>query len=259
MRNHLQNGSLRWESPECRDSFYSVLKNPDHTAFGRLYKSQPAWQTDLGNAVEHCLNALADTGKFKGDLDLFWAPDLEPGRKVTFRSSELSWIGFLGDTETSGTLAVLESKFLELSALNSVKKCPNKYYDPRHIKLSTAESVLETSVLFNAKCVPDSVREQRITSKRRDASTPRHEYRWSVSLLKEGDEFWFGGQGCLKTITPLNRSQILVRWSGSWDILETMKRKILGKTHHDECIRYENGNTRPIRVFQPCKQKATFS
>jgi len=226
MLNYLRNGSLRWTSTECQERFYSALQSPDHTEFRKLYESQPGWRTDLGNAIESCLDALADTGKSGKDLELFWAPDSEPGHKVTLRSSELSWIGFLEDTETSGTLAVLEDKCLELSAPRIGKKCQNDHFHPRRVggRLSTPGelldgSILETSVLLNENCVPNSIRNGRIKNVRRDGSTPRHEYRWSVSLLEEGDRFWFGEKGYLKTITPLSQGRILAKWSGSWDML----------------------------------------
>jgi membrane-bound lytic murein transglycosylase MltF len=69
-------------------------------------------------------------------------------------SSELSWISFLGDAESSGTLAVLKDKCLELSDLSIAKKCQNDHFHLRHIssRLPTLGElldglVLETSVL----------------------------------------------------------------------------------------------------------------
>jgi hypothetical protein len=99
------------------------------------------------------LNGVADTGPCEKDVEQFWTPDAEPGLGVTLKSSELSWIGFFGDAESS-TLAVLEEKCLELSDLSISKKCQNDHFDPRHIssRLPTLGELLdgwalETSVL----------------------------------------------------------------------------------------------------------------
>jgi hypothetical protein len=262
MLNHLNSGSLRWISTECEEKFYSALRDADHTAFRILYESQPDWRTDLGNAIEYCLDALEDTGKSGNQLGLFWAPDAKPGQKVTLRTSELSWIGFLEETESSGTLAVLEDRCLELRTLGIGKKCQN-YHFPRRIgsRLSNHGkvfdgSMLETSVHLNESCVPRSIRQGRIKSVRRDGSAPSHEYRWSVSLLQEGDSFGFGAKGFLKAITPFWQGQILAEWSESSGIVQSMRstiRDIAGSTSnrpaekmHYECIRDEEWNTSPV-------------
>lgn len=253
MLNYLQNGSLPWQSAECRESFYSALQSSDYKAFRKLYESRPDWQSDLGNAIQCCFDALADTGKVEKDLVMFWAPDPEPGERVTLKPNDLSWIGFLEDTETSGTLAVLESKCLELPDLDIGRKCSSNHFDPRHIDrgLSTGTfqgSILETSVQLNKVCVPTSIVEGHIRSKRRDGTPAKHSFRWSLLSLKEGDKFEFGKKGTLKTITQLTQGQILAKWSNSLDVkrqLHSMSSKVLvlgGLIHqpppniHYECI-----------------------
>ena len=262
MLNHLRNVSLQWTSTECRESFYSAIQSADHTAFCKLYASNPGWQTDMGNAISCCFEALADTGKRAKDLVLFWAPDSEPGEKMTLKSNELSWIGFLEDTETSGTFAVLEDKCLELRGLGIGRKCLSNQFDPRHIgsgfSVGTFHgSILETSVYLNGSCVPTSIREGRIRSKRHDGTPSTHPYRWSLLSLKEGDRFEFGEKGNLKAITQLTQGQILAKWSSSVDIkrhLQTMSSKIpvlcslidAPPKIHDECIRDRGEDTIPV-------------
>lgn len=248
---------------ECRESFYSALQSADYTALRKLYDSQPGWRTDIGNAVGSCFDVLADTGKSEKDLVLFWAPDDEPGEKVIFKSNELSWIGFLEDTETSGTLAVLENKCLKLPDLDIGRKCLSNHFDPRHIGsgLSTGTfhgPVLETSVYLNRSCVPNSIRDGRIRSKRRDGTPSSHSYRLSLLSLEEGDKFEFGRKGSLKAITQLTQGQMLAEWSSSLEIkrqLHSLSSKIpvLGRiidepppNIHDECIRVRKEDTSPV-------------
>lgn len=272
MLNHLQNVSLQWSSSQCRDRFYTALQSTDHTKFSELYKANPDWQTDLGNAVGCCFDALADTGKSEDDLVLFWAPGAEPGETVTLKSKELSWIGFLEDTETSGTLAVLEEKCLELPNPGIGRKCLSNHFDSRHIdggldskhsggglSIGTLHgSILETSVYLNQSCVPTSIRDGHIKSRRHDGERSRYLYRWSLRSLKEGDKFEFGEKGTLKAITPLAQGQILAKWSSSLHIkhqLKTISSKIpvLGRVVdeppaniHDESIRVRKEDTSPI-------------
>lgn len=260
MLNHLWHGPLQWSSIDCEEQFYSALQDPDHTAFRRLYNSNPGWQTDLGNAIEYCLIALEDTGKNEKDLELFWAPDNEPGQKVSLKPSELSWICFLAENEASGTLAVLEDRCLELRSSNKGKKCRNAHSKSRHTssKLSTFDddfnqSILQTSVQLNHCSVPDSIRHRLIQSVRRDGSAPRHEYRWSVSQLQKGDRFEFGTKGFLEVIEPLNQVSILAEWGKISDILQLIKSIVLGDRQgpmeHYECIRKGNKNTSPVQFF----------
>jgi hypothetical protein len=263
MLNHLQRYS-NWDSTDCEEHFYAVLQDPDHTAFRRLYHSNPDWQTDLGNAVEYCLNALVDTGKNEKDLELFWVPDSKPGSKpglkVFLKSSELSWIHFLAETKTSGTLAVLEDRCLELRSSNRGKKCQNAHSETRNTsgKLSTFHnsfngSILETSVQLNRLCVPDSIRHGLFRSTRRDGTPSRHEYRWSVSRLRKGDKFNFGTKGYLEVIETLDEAGILAKWSKIPDILQLIKSiKPDGRQdpmEHYECMRKENQRTNPVQFF----------
>ncbi|KAF4636038.1 hypothetical protein G7Y89_g2052 [Cudoniella acicularis] len=262
MLNYLRNVSLEWTSPECRESFYSALQSNDHTAFRKLYESKPDWQTDLGNAIGCCFDILVNTGKSEKDLVLFWQPDAKPGEKVTLKSNELSWIGFLEDTETSGTLAVLEDRCLELPDLEIGGKCRSNHFDPRNIGSGIAtrtfdRSILETSVHLNEYCVPTSIRKGRIISRRHDGTPSSHPYRWSLLSLEEGDKFEFGKKGSLKAITQLTQGQILAKWSSSLDIkrqVQTMSSKIpvLGRiidqpppNIHEECIRDRKEDTSP--------------
>ena len=256
MRNHLQNGSFQWHSKYCEESFYSAIQDQDYTAFRKLYdQSEPEWQTDLSNAIEYCLDALKDTGKNEKDLEMFWAPDEEPGLKVTLKSTELSWIGFLEETATSGTLAVLEDLCLELSILDIGKKCQNAHFDPRHIGSNTFTperackgSILETSVQLNQLYVPSSISGANGRRFGYDSSPPKYDYFWSLSSLKEGDSFSFGQKGSLEVITALNQGQILAKW-----IKPKVISKVLGSSQtpreHYECIRDENEKTSPVHFF----------
>jgi hypothetical protein len=259
MLNHLRNSSLRWQSKDSKERFYCAVQDSDHTAFGRLYnQSDLAWQTDFSNAIGYCLDALKDTGANESHLELFWAPDENPGRKVTLRSSELSWIGFLAETTSSGTLAVLEDRCLEFPFPDIGKKCQNAHLDPRRVGSSRSTSgrdlngsILETSVQLNQLCVPASIRDGHIRSVSVDGELPRHDYRWILSSVKEGDTFGFGEKGSLEAITPLNQGQILAKWSKPLGIFQAAK--VLGGSQtpreHYECMREEDEQTSPVQFF----------
>jgi hypothetical protein len=98
-------------------------------------------------------------------------------------------------------------------------KCRINNFGPRHIsgQISTGTFnglILETSVRLNETCVPLSIREGRIESKRHDGIPPRCPYRWSLLPLEEGNKFEFGKRGNLKAAT-LTQGQILAKWSVS--------------------------------------------
>jgi hypothetical protein len=288
MLNHLLNASIQWTDPECERNFYSALQDSDYKAFRRLYKSRRGWQTDLGKAIGCGFDILEDTGKtIEGDLALFWAPDTQPGRKVTLRSRELSWIGFLEETKDSGTLAVLESNCLEFPDRLLGKKCqrnPPDRFDPKHIGGGTSPqrqirdgSLLQTSSHLNSSCVPNSLRgwRHRIKNSRHVGSAPRYEFGWCLTALKEGDVFEFGAKGHLKVITRLSEDQVLVEWRNPnrpQDILHDVSHKVLTmasvtpiirkvvdspppRLMHYERIQAEDSNTKPVHFLIISKSK----
>lgn len=128
MTNYLKNMTLTWESPDCENKFYSVLKETtlngaSFKAFRKLYHSEKAWQSDIGKAITHCLVGLTETGTNESGLELLWVPNKEPGQRVNLRFQEHNWAGFLKDTETVCTMAILEDKCLELPSLTQVNRC----------------------------------------------------------------------------------------------------------------------------------------
>lgn len=261
MLNHLRNGSLQWQSTDCRNRFYSAIQDQDYTAFRRLYESSSnAWQTDLGNAIGYGLATLEDTGKTETGLDLFWAPDDRPGLKVALNSSDHSWIGFLEETEANGTLAILEDICLELPLLGIGKKCQNAHFDPRNIGGRAVASgralngsILETSVHLNPLCVPNSIRNGLIRRVSSDNSSARQEYHWCMSSLQDGDMFEFGQKGFLEAFTPLNQGQILAKWSKAPSIVQKIFRTVGRRTEtplmHHENIRDDDDGTSPVQFF----------
>lgn len=209
---------------------------------------------------------------------MFWAPDSQPGRKVTLRSRELSWIGFLEETKDSGTLAVLESNCLELPNRLLGKKCQHNRSDPRRIGSGTSPpsqirdgSLLQTSSHLNSSCVPDSLRGERrkIRYPRGGGPAPGYELGWCLTALKEGDEFGFGTKGHLKVIIQLSRDQLLVEWRSPnrpQDILRDAPHRVLTIASvtpiirnivdsppplpmHYERIQVEDRRTKPVHLF----------
>jgi hypothetical protein len=149
--NHLRSTSLKWRSKEQQAAFFRALLQGDYKAFGDLYESRPKWQHELGNAISCGLHMLQYTGKTKDDeLQLFWAPEsAQPGVCVTLRAEDISWIGFLEETLTSGVMAVLENRCLELPPL---AKASRDIFEPFQ-----NNPVLQTAIHLNDGCVPRSL------------------------------------------------------------------------------------------------------
>ncbi len=252
MMNHLRNGALTWNSPECEQSFYAALESPDHKAFRKLYLSQKSWQFDLGKAITHCIDALARTGTDDEGLNLHWVPNSEPGHRVRLRLHEHSWIGFLKDTENCCTMAILENECLELPDSAQGRKCQSRESNSgstigRVTDQSLNSSVLETSFMLNQNSIPAPMRPMPCHG--HNGSVSNHRHVWSTSSLEAGEKFHFGENGQLMCIKSLGNGQILAKWKHSWEILEALKEKLQGERRHREYIRAEKGGAGPVYVL----------
>lgn len=252
MMNHLRNGALTWNNLGCEESFYAALESPDYKAFRKLYLSEKNWQFDLGKAITHCLDALTQTGTNEGGLNLHWVPNSEPGHNVNLRLREHSWIGFLKDTETCCTMAILENNCLELPDLIQARKCQNSENDagsaigPSSDQLLSS-SVFETSFMLHQNSVPKLMRPKPCHG--HNSSVSNHKHVWSTSSLEAGEKFHFGENGQLVFIKSLGNGQILATWKHSQEILQAVKEKIQGERRHREYIRTEKGGAGPVYVL----------
>jgi hypothetical protein len=255
MMNYLRNGSLSWNSTECKEKFCAALKSSDHRAFRNLYMSQKDWQPDLGKAITYCLDGLMETGTNEEGLNLLWVPDAQPGQRASIKFREHSWAGFLKDTEDCCTMAALENKCLEFPNLAEAKKCQNQHIRSGLAIGSKADeiieiSVLETSFMLNQNSVPKAM--CKVPCRGPHGSSSPHKYRWSTSSLEEGEKFYFGQKGQLKYIKSLGNSQILASWKSSEEVLEALKQKFQRRgpeRMHREYIRDEKGGAGPIDVL----------
>lgn len=151
MINYLRDTSLNWKTPGQKAAFLYTLLGDDHKAFRGLWDRKPSWRPELGNAISCGLNMLQYTGKTKdGELKLFWVPERDqPGVCVTLRARDISWIGFLEESISSGVMAVLENRCLELPPLT---KASRDIFSRIHNK-----PVLQTAVHLNDRCIPKSL------------------------------------------------------------------------------------------------------
>jgi hypothetical protein len=262
MMNHLRNGALTWNNPECEQSFYAALESPDHKAFRKLYLSQKNWQFDLGKAITHCLNALTQTGTNEEGLDLHWVPDSEPGQTVNLPLREHSWIGFLKDTETCCTMAILENKCLELPEFDQARKCQSgESYSGSTISPSSDQilktSVFETSFMLHQNSVPKPMLPKPCHG--HNNSVPNHKHVWSTSSLEAGEKFHFGKNGQLVFVKSLGNGQILATWKHSQEILQAVKEKLQGERRHREYIRAEKGGAGPVYVLTMSSESETMT
>ncbi|KUJ16335.1 uncharacterized protein LY89DRAFT_719074 [Mollisia scopiformis] len=262
MINHLRNGALTWMSPECEQSFYTALESRNHKAFRKLYLSKKNWQSDLGKAITHCLEALTRTGTDAESLNLHWVPNSEPGHRVNLPLREHTWVGFLKDTETCCTMAILENECLELPDSIQARKCQNRGSDSGPIidtmtKQGFNSSVLETSFMLHQNSIPKPMHPKPCHG--HNGSSSRYKYVWSTSSLEAGKKFHFGENGQLMCIKPLGNGQILAKWKHSWEFLEALKEKFQGESRHREYIRAEKGGAGPVYVLIMSSEHATMN
>ncbi len=246
MMNYLRNAALTWESLECEKSFYAAISSSDYKAFRKLYLSRKDWQFDLGKAITHCLDALTRTGTNEAGLDLHWVPDSDPGHKVNLKLHDHSWIGFLKDTETCCTMAILENKCLEFRHPTHGKGCQRQEGGLESTinslsKQGLNRSVLETSFMLHQDAVPKPMAPK--SCRRHNGSISKHVHVWSTSSLKVGERFHFGDNGCLKYINSLGNGQILAEWRSS------RLKGFHGESNHWEYIRVEKGAPGPVYVL----------
>ncbi|KAH6706427.1 hypothetical protein BKA61DRAFT_616429 [Leptodontidium sp. MPI-SDFR-AT-0119] len=230
MLNHLRDTSLKWKTKHQEASFFRALLKANHKAFGDLYESDRSWQPELGNAISCGLNMLQYTGKTKDDeLQLFWVPERnQPGVCVTLRADDITWIGFLEETLSSGVMAVLENRCLELPPLTRVSRDTfNRIQN---------KPVLQTAIHLNDARVPKSLQ-----GRYRENRNPESEYKgyWPIKYVEMGDIFSFGPRGRLETIARLGagsrKDQILAVWrhpNGPKDIMLGIQHT-LRQTAHD--------------------------
>jgi hypothetical protein len=68
MRNYPHTNSFHWESEACEYAYFKALGSPK--LFRRFWKDHKEWQSNVGNAISICLDALKETGidKDSGEL-----------------------------------------------------------------------------------------------------------------------------------------------------------------------------------------------
>lgn len=145
MRNYLHTNSFHWESEACEYAYFKALRSPK--LFRRFRKDHKEWQSNVGNAISICLDALEERGidEDNGELSALWVELFDTGGDsdgesdsdaddegdakrspkalvsqasvarssfceehiVTLFGSEHTWTGFLQDSEESLTMATL--------------------------------------------------------------------------------------------------------------------------------------------------------
>jgi hypothetical protein len=265
MENILKSIVFRWVSEECRKGFFAALNSTDATSFRQLYTSHPEWQSDLGNAVALCLEALSETGTDEsGDLTVFWVP--EPGFEYVadLHRSQHSWTGLLRDSRDCCTMAVFGDNCLELKDLAAGRKCQSISADYWTNIETTRDrvgpenpgfTVYETSVIINESITSEPMVKKSVT--RKDGAPCAAQNRWSVRRLKNGFHLPLGEQGRLTVISPLNDGSLLVKWEGAAlgilsEGIARLKEKALHKAvrgYHQEHVEDEELETKPVHVL----------
>ncbi|TGO10582.1 hypothetical protein BTUL_0131g00230 [Botrytis tulipae] len=77
MVNYLHAISFRWDNGVCESSYLKALRCPK--SFRKFWKADKDWQTNIGDAISKCLDALEETGidEDNQELSAFWVESFD--------------------------------------------------------------------------------------------------------------------------------------------------------------------------------------
>ncbi len=163
---------------------------------------------------------------------------------VKLKHGHHTWTSFLADSRDHCAMAVMSGKCLNTD-YKYASTCQNRFTDTTQ----KASSVLETSLVINAKATRPKTLE-----KRSGENEKSKQARWSISHLQSGERFQLASGG-LRVIEPFARTRLLVHWEGGMaktihDAKQQMAKKIgIQSYHHWEMRDQEDWPTKPIPLF----------
>ncbi|KAJ9645704.1 hypothetical protein H2199_002743 [Coniosporium tulheliwenetii] len=204
IRNWLEACKINSEPFACEKAFDEALRSPNKYAFRELYEKNRHWRKDLGILVSWCLDGLRHSSVDKdGTLRALWIP--EPYRRIRVKlpQSVHSWTGFLADTESSSTMAVMYDGCLHTDYRDG-STCQARYADVRH----SLHTILETALEINPDAkIPKELELRRSRLEKHDLP------RYSIRNVRRNEKFQLP-HGRLRVVEPFRSTRLVVTWEG---------------------------------------------
>jgi hypothetical protein len=261
MRNWLEACKTNKEPFPCEKAFDEAIQSKDPRAFRDLYKNRREWRRDLAQLVSWCLEGLRHSSIGQdGTVRALWMPEDHQRFRVKLQQNSHSWTGFLADSETKCTMAVISGRCLQTD-YKYAACCQTKDLNTGHL----GYPVLETALVINEDApMPKGLRyagNEKVWSlhspnKYSPNSRIQHKQlpRWSFSRVPRGEKFVLSS-GRLKVIEPFARTRLLVEWEAGMfkkihEVRQSMVRSV-GKDplHHWELKDEEDWPKKPIPLF----------
>ena len=85
---------VTWRHNERKSAFVAALESGDPLALSQLWRTQPEWHEDLGNAVLICIRALAKTGydEIRERFNVLWIPNYENIMRLALDPAMENWV-----------------------------------------------------------------------------------------------------------------------------------------------------------------------
>ncbi|EON65621.1 hypothetical protein W97_04860 [Coniosporium apollinis CBS 100218] len=202
VRNWLEACMINSEPFACEKAFDEALRSPNKYAFRELYEKNRQWRK--GQLVSWCLDGLRHSSVDKdGTLRALWIP--EPYRRIRVKlpQSVHSWTGFLADTESSSTMAVMYDGCLHTDYRDG-STCQARYADVRH----SLHTILETALEINPDAkIPKELELRRSRHEKHDLP------RYSIRNVRRNEKFQIP-HGRLRVVEPFRSTRLVVTWEG---------------------------------------------
>ena len=145
MRNWLEACKTNKEPFPCEKAFDEAIQSKDPRAFRDLYKNRREWRRDLAQLVSWCLEGLRHSSIDQdGTVRALWMPEDHQRFRVKLQQNSHSWTGFLADSETKCTMAVISGRCLQTD-YKYAACCQTKDLNTGHL----GYPVLETALVIN--------------------------------------------------------------------------------------------------------------
>ncbi|QSZ36241.1 hypothetical protein DSL72_007367 [Monilinia vaccinii-corymbosi] len=240
MVNYLHAISFTWNSEVSKHAYLKALRCPK--SFRKFWSERKKWQSNIGDAISTCLDALEETGidsdgeydESIGKPESSKGDDSDDGNTSTIQTataaplpnslisvnsdtcrffeewvvtlfrSEHTWTGFLEDFEDSLTMAVVGMNCLDFHDQNgSGRRCSLS-------SQSKGYPVLQTSLQINESLLSGSSTRPKKEKVDSDGKTI-----WNARELKRGTMFRLGNHGALEVVSGSSElCPVVLEWKG---------------------------------------------
>ncbi|KAF2492794.1 hypothetical protein BU16DRAFT_90968 [Lophium mytilinum] len=191
----------------CEKAFHEAIESRDRRAFRDLYNKHREWRRDLGQLVSWCLEGLRHSNVDQDrTLRALWVTKDDERYRVQLRQNPHSWTGFLADSETKCTFAVMTEDCLQTDY---------KYGGRCQIRDKSNASNLGLPVLETALCVNRAAPLPKGLELRLSERKHKQQNRWSISGLQPNQTFPLSA-GRLLVVERFAHTRLVVEWDISY-------------------------------------------